>query len=153
MPDVVNRLMEAVNAHDMEACVRCYSLAAAMVGPEMQAEGREQIASYHAHVWDGIPDLSITVWDRITERDRVAIEGTFNGTHTGPFLIAGGQVIEPSGRRVSIHLCWVFTIENDLITTHRLYFDQLELYTQLGAGLPVRAENFVHVMRPGSIRE
>ncbi|MEZ0076504.1 hypothetical protein [Planotetraspora sp. GP83] len=46
------------------------------------------------------------------------------------------QAIEPSGRRLSIHLCWVFTMENDLITAHRLYFDQLELYTQLGVGLP-----------------
>jgi predicted ester cyclase len=132
MPDVVDRVMQAVNSHDLEACVRCYGLTATMVGPEMQAEGREQIASYHAHVWEGIPDLRIAVWERIAAGERVAVEGVFNGTHTGPFLIAGGEVIEPSSRRVSIRLCWVFTTEHDLIVSHRLYFDQLELYTQLG---------------------
>ncbi|TDD32035.1 hypothetical protein E1286_44135 [Nonomuraea terrae] len=136
MSDVVDRLIAAVNAHDMEACLRCYSVAATMVGPEMQAEGRAQITSYHAHVWDGIPDVSITVWDRISNGDRVAVETTFNGTHTGPFLIAGGRVIEPSGRRVSFRGCWIFTVEDNLIITHRLYFDQLELYTQLGVAPP-----------------
>lgn len=139
MPDVVDRLVAALNAHDMQACLRCYSDAATMVGPEMQADGHEQIASYHAHVWDAVPDVSMTVWDRISQGDRAAVETTFHGTHTGPFLIAGGQVVEPSGRRVSFHACWVFTIENDLIIAHRLYFDQLELYTQLGVAFPSTA--------------
>ncbi|GAA0402317.1 hypothetical protein GCM10009530_62810 [Microbispora corallina] len=133
MLDVVDRLIETVNAHDLDACVRCYSPDASMVGPEMQAEGRDQIECYHAHVWVGIPDLSITVWDRIAKGDRVAVEGMLNGTHTGPFLVAGGRILQPSGRLVSVSLCWVFTVENDLVTAHRLYFDQLELYTQLGA--------------------
>ncbi|ETK32896.1 ester cyclase [Microbispora sp. ATCC PTA-5024] len=133
MLDVVDRLIETVNAHDLNACVRCYSPDATMVGPEMQAEGRDQIECYHAHVWTGLPDLLITVWDRIVTGDRVALEGMFNGTHTGSFLVAGGRILEPSGRPVSVSLCWVFTVENGLITAHRLYFDQLELYTQLGA--------------------
>ncbi|MFI7618168.1 ester cyclase [Nonomuraea terrae] len=136
MADVVDRLIEAVNAHDMEACLRCYSLDATMVGPELQAEGWAEIESYHAHVWEGVPDTCMTVWDRVAGDGRVAIEATFNGTHTGPFLIAGGRLLEPSGRKVNVHECWMFTVEHDLITALRLYFDQLELYMQLGASIP-----------------
>ncbi|MEW9533991.1 ester cyclase [Microbispora sp. NPDC049125] len=136
MLDVVDRVLESVNSHDLEACIRCYSRTAAMVGPEMQAEGHDQIASYHAHVWEAIPDIHMVVRERITEGDRVMVEGILNGTHTRPFLIAGGEFVEPSNRRVSIRVCWVFTTEDGVIASHRLYFDQLELYTQLGVPLP-----------------
>ncbi|MBP2703975.1 ester cyclase [Microbispora sp. RL4-1S] len=138
MPDVVYRLINAINAHDLESCLGCYHTDALMVGPELQAEGLEQIAAYHAHVWEGLPDIRVNFWERISSGDRVMIEGCSCATHTGPFLIAGGEVVAPTGRAVNFRECWVFTLEHDLIVSHRLYHDQMELYSQLGVGLTIK---------------
>ncbi|WP_181448941.1 ester cyclase [Nonomuraea aridisoli] len=132
MPDVVDRLLDAVNAHDMEAVARCYSAQAVMIGPELQADGPEEIRSYHDHVWEGFPDIRMTVWERLEQNDTVVLEGAFTGTHEGRFLISEGRLLEPTGNVVNFRFCWLFTKENDLISAHRAYHDQAEIYHQLG---------------------
>lgn len=138
MPDVVDRLIGALNAHDLDAVMRCYAGDAVVVGPEMEAENLDEIASYHLHVWQGFPDHHLTVWEKIVCRDAIAVETLATGTHTGPYLVAGGDVLEATGRSISVRCSWIFTVESDFILTQRLYFDQLELYSRLGAQLPLK---------------
>ena len=47
-------------------------------------------------------------------------------------MAPNGQVIPATGRSLSVPYADVFEVEGDRITSDRLYFDQVELLTQLG---------------------
>ncbi|GAA1281429.1 hypothetical protein Psi02_37210 [Planotetraspora silvatica] len=136
MPDVIDRLISAVNAHDQGALMECYVPGAVAVWPEMQAEGWDEIIAFQGHIVEGFPDMRVTVWDKMVCDDNVVVEGTVTGTHTGPFLLAEGEVLQATGRSVSVRCCWVFTVEHDLVVSQRGYYDQLECYSHLGLRLP-----------------
>ncbi|MFB4276850.1 MULTISPECIES: ester cyclase [unclassified Nonomuraea] len=134
---VVHRLLDAANAHDLDAVLRCYAPGAVVVGPEMEAAGPEEIGSYYTQMWDGFPDLRFTQWETITVRDTIATELTAAGTHTGPYLVAGGDVLAPTGRHVSVRVCWFWHLRDGLVSSQRFYYDQLEIYAQLGLRTPL----------------
>ena len=47
---------------------------------------------------------------------------------TGP----NGETIPATGRRVRLRECDVATVENGVVTSHRIYFDMQDWLTQLG---------------------
>lgn len=136
MPDISDRLVGAVNAHDVDALLRCYNPRAVILAPEVQAETPEQIASYFSHVWEGFPDVRLTILEKTATESFVVIEALSTGTHRGPYLVAGGETLAPTGRHVSVRTCWVCTLEEGVILSQRLYYDQLEVYIQLGMRSP-----------------
>ncbi|WP_169984598.1 ester cyclase [Microbispora sp. H10836] len=138
MYDVVDRTLDAWNAHDLDALSRCYGPDAVVVGPEMEAEGREEIGSFILQIWEGFPDLHFTLWETIFAGDAVALELMSTGTHTGPYLVAGGDVLAPTGRSISVRASWFWHLEDHLILSHRFYYDQLQIYSQLGLRFPLR---------------
>ncbi|MGI5155717.1 ester cyclase [Microbispora sp. CA-102843] len=137
MYDVVGRMLDALNAHDLHAVLRCYAPDAVVVGPEMEAGEPGEIGSYMLQMWEGFPDLHFTVWETITCADVVATESTAVGTHTGPYLVAGGDILAPTGRRINIRVSWFWHLKDDLIQSQRFYYDQLQIYSQLGLRLPL----------------
>ncbi|GLW99097.1 ester cyclase [Microtetraspora sp. NBRC 16547] len=136
MSDVVDRLISSLNAHDLDEVMRCYRADAAMVGPVMEAGSPEEIGSYFLHVWQGFPDFGLTVWEKITCGEVVAAELLISGRQTGPYLMIGGEILAPTGRSVSLRCCCFWNVEDDLIASQRIYYDQLEIYAQLGFRLP-----------------
>ncbi|MGJ6967624.1 ester cyclase [Streptosporangium sp. G11] len=134
--DLKHRLGEAINAHDLRGVLDCYDPDAVYVTPSGVAEGREQIASLYEQLFNGFPDLHLTPWFELGDHDNPAVtEWTMTGTHSGPFLLPDGREIEGTGRRIAIRSTCSTFVENGKIKTHREYFDQLELYNQLGYGL------------------
>ncbi|GIH46666.1 SnoaL-like polyketide cyclase [Microbispora rosea] len=79
--------------------------------------------------------MRMTVWHTVLCTDPAVTEWLLTGTHTGPFLLPGGQVLERTGRHVAVRGTSTCSVGNDKIISHRMYFDQLELYTQLGGRL------------------
>ncbi|ETK34029.1 ester cyclase [Microbispora sp. ATCC PTA-5024] len=137
MPDVVDRLVDAMNAHDLDAVMRCYRPDAVLVGPEMESADPEEIASYFLQMWQGFPDLHVTLWEKLADGDSVAVELLATGTNTGPYLVVGGDVLEATGRIVHTRCSWFFTVADGLVASHRAYYDQLQIYAQLGLRLPL----------------
>jgi predicted ester cyclase len=66
----------------------------------------------------------------LEEGNRVAIEGTWSGTHVRPFITPQGEV-PPSGTRITMGWCGFFTRRDDGIEGH-VYFDQMDLAEKLG---------------------
>ncbi|MFI6925281.1 hypothetical protein ACIBIZ_35435 [Nonomuraea spiralis] len=87
--DVVRRLLDAANAHDLDAVLRC------------------------------------------------STELTATGTHTGPYLTVGGELLAPPGGHISVRGCWFSHLRDDLVAGQHLYYDQLEIYAPLGLRLPL----------------
>jgi uncharacterized protein (TIGR02246 family) len=137
--DLIHRLRDAVNAHDLPAVLDCYSPDAVYVAPSGVAEGLDQIAWMYEQFFRGFPDLQHTTWFELTECDDPAVtEWTCTGTHTGPFLLPDGHEIEGTGRRIYVRATCAAHVEQGKITSHREYYDQLELYSQLGFELTER---------------
>ncbi|MBP2702533.1 ester cyclase [Microbispora sp. RL4-1S] len=134
--DLKHRLCDAINAHDMQGVLDCYSPDAVYVTPSGVAEGRDQIAWLYEQIFTAFADFHAFAWFELADCDNPAVtEWTYTGTHTGPFLLPDGKEIEPTGRHIAIRATCTSHVEGGKITTHREYFDQLELYSQLGYGL------------------
>ncbi len=134
--DLKHRLCDAINAHDLQGVLDCYAPDAVYVAPSGVMEGHEQIAWLYEQLFVGFPDLHLAAWFEIDEHDNPAVtEWTVTGTHSGPYLLPDGREIEGTGRRITVRSTCSTFVENDKIKTHREYYDQLELYSQLGYGL------------------
>jgi predicted ester cyclase len=85
--------------------------------------------------WEGwqsaFPDNHLTIRAIFGAGDQVAVEATFEGTHTGTLHAPDGSQIPPTGEHVSAPYVEIFTVRNDKIATDHLYFDQVDLLTQL----------------------
>jgi predicted ester cyclase len=128
-------LYDSINRHDVHDVLRRFRPQAVLVGPAGVAEGHEEIAWHYEQLFTAFADLAFTTWRTVDSGDPPMTEWTMTGTHTGPFLMPDGHTLEPTGRRVTIRGCAAYTLEDGLIVTHRVYYDQLELYAQLGCAL------------------
>jgi uncharacterized protein (TIGR02246 family) len=133
--EVTDGLIAAFNAHDSETAAGFFGPRASYVCPGGVAEGREEIASYFALYFEGFPDIKVTPHDRAICGDLVMIEWIATSTHTGPFLLPTGGIAQATGRRIAVRGCDIRTIDDGLIASQRVYYDQLEMLTQLGVPL------------------
>jgi steroid delta-isomerase-like uncharacterized protein len=129
--EITNEFYDAFADHDLRRLLDLYSPDAVMVMPAGMVEGREQIASCYEDFLRAFPDGSMTPWCTLHCSDPVVTEWTLTGTHMGLLMVDGSKV-EGTGRRIAVRGCSAAQIENGKIVTHRYYFDQLELYSQLG---------------------
>ncbi|MBX6385230.1 MAG: ester cyclase [Microbispora sp.] len=135
MPDgrqLADRVLSAVNAHDLERLAECYERNAVLTTPWGVRRGREQIIRSWEILFRGVPDMTITVWNTVAGPEPCFSEWTITGTQTGVFPLPDGGVAGPSGRRIAVRGFDACRTENDLVVAHRAYFDLLELYSQLG---------------------
>jgi ketosteroid isomerase-like protein len=134
--DLKHRMGEAINAHDLQGVLDCYSPDAVYVAPAGIAEGHQQIGWLYEQLFRGFPDLHLTPWFELCDWENPAVtEWTMTGTHTGPFALPDGRELEGTGHRITVRTTCSTFVENGKIKTHREYYDQLELYGQLGFGL------------------
>jgi ketosteroid isomerase-like protein len=67
------------------------------------------------------------------ETGEVAIdEGFVVGTNSGPLHLPTGETLPATGKQLRIRSCDVVKVEGGEITSHHLYFDQVEFLAQLG---------------------
>ena len=95
-----------------------------MEGPE---ETIEVLAAWKL----GFPDAKGTITNVIPSGDHVALEITWEGTHSGPLETPLGT-LPASGRRALLPAVQVTRIQDDKIQESRHSFDLLSLLNQLG---------------------
>lgn len=78
-----------------------------------------------------MPDGRHTVTGVVQDGDRLAIEGTWTGTHTGPLQTPAGEV-PPTGRTVTMPFCAVGTQRDGRLSQITVHLDQLGMLAQLG---------------------
>jgi ketosteroid isomerase-like protein len=115
-PDVVNRLVAAVKAHDLDALAGCF--AADYVNhtpahPLRGFRGRGQVRRNWAAIFAGVPDIAARVTANAAAGERVFTEWEMSGTRRDgtPHAMAG--VI-------------IFSIRGDQIVSARFYLEPVE---------------------------
>ena len=130
---VIDRGLAAWRARDLDGYAACYSDDAVITAPGgMEAHGPDGAKMFMEGWCAAFPDNEITIVNEYVAGSIVTQEGIFSGTHAGDLHTADGQTIPPTGRHVKARYVDVFEVADDAITSDRLYFDRLELLTQLG---------------------
>jgi len=92
------------NAHDVERTLAVLSDDVVWhdVGMLEPMQGKAAARQYIQGWFTAMPDLKLTVKNRIATEDQIASEVEFSGTHTGPLQMAPGTPpIPPTGKTVN----------------------------------------------------
>jgi steroid delta-isomerase-like uncharacterized protein len=130
--EVGQRFIDAFNAHDEERIRELNAENAVFEAPgDVKVEGRDGATEYAMAWLRAFPDARITVHNELAAGDWVVQEFTFSGTHEGTLMSPAGAIPATqktlNGRGVQI-----FRVEGETVADTRLYFDQVQVMTQLG---------------------
>ena len=62
----------------------------------------------------------------------VVEQARYVGTHTGPLQSPDGAEVPPTGKQFDFPFVGIFRVQGGKIRSIRIYYDQIELFTQLG---------------------
>jgi steroid delta-isomerase-like uncharacterized protein len=129
---VAQEALEAFNAHDEQRIRATYADDGTFEAPgDVKLEGGDAATAY-AMVWlNAFPDARLDLHNEIVGGDWVVQEFTFRGTHTATLASPAGDV-PATGRRVEGRGVQVIRVENGKVAEEHLYYDQVEVLTQLG---------------------
>ncbi len=116
MNEVVERLVAAVNAHDLDGLVACFSenyVNETPVHPLRGFTGNAQVRTNWSQIFGGVRDIKAQVLRTSEDGDLVWTEWDMSGTRAdgGPFAMRGVVI---------------FGVSEDLITSARFYLEPVE---------------------------
>jgi ketosteroid isomerase-like protein len=77
-------------------------------------------------------DIELEVAPLDVSGDYACAEWSVTMTHTGPLVLAGGEVVEPTGTRITLNGATVAEFRGDRICSLRQYWDELAVFEQIG---------------------
>jgi ketosteroid isomerase-like protein len=77
-------------------------------------------------------DIELAVAPLDVSGDYACAEWSVTMTHTGPLVLAGGEVVEPTGIRITLNGATVAEFRGDRICSLRQYWDELAVFEQIG---------------------
>ena len=112
----VERLLESVNAHDLEAMVGCFAqdyVNVTPAHPQRGFGGSQQVRRNWSQLFAGVPDLRAEVLGTAVDGDRVWTEWDISGTRRdgAPFAMRGVVI---------------FGVSNGVIASARFYLEPVE---------------------------
>ena len=129
----MDRVTDAIVRGDWEGVAACYADDAVAVTPDLgEIKGGENIADYVRTFGAAMPDLR---WESVYSyeaEDAAYDEGFVCGTFTEPLVLPDGSTIPPTGKALRLRECDAVTVAGGRITSHRFYYDQLDMFEQLG---------------------
>jgi steroid delta-isomerase-like uncharacterized protein len=138
---ILERNITAVNGRDLDGYLANQQPDVEFVLPGgVTIRGREQVGQYTEAMWTAFPDAILTFGRQFLGDEGAATEVVLSGTHTGPMATPNGP-LPATGKRVTVHSVSILRFEDGRIASEHVYFDQLELLTQLGlAPAPTRGD-------------
>ena len=100
-------------------------------GPKREVHGQDGLRQFMEGVTTAYPDFEISMGKLLADDTVAMYEARLTGTHDG--MLFG---LPPTGRRVDIHLVSKLTLEDGVVSEHRVYFDMQEVLEQLGLTFP-----------------
>ena len=129
--DILDRNITALNNRDIDGYLANQQPDVEIVIPGgTTLRGRDQLREYTEAMWNAFPDGTLAFGAQALGEDAAATEVTFAGTHTGPMVTPDGT-LPATGRSVTLRSASILLFKDGLVATEHIYFDQLEMLTQL----------------------
>jgi ketosteroid isomerase-like protein len=129
---LVERHYQNVSAADFDAEEALFSPDVETTDPGAGTlRGIQAFKGYEAAFQRAFPDGKLVLKSAIESGNKVAVEGAYTGTHTGPLTGPRGE-IPPTQRPLNLDFSDLFETDGERITRHRIYYDQVQLMSQLG---------------------
>jgi steroid delta-isomerase-like uncharacterized protein len=129
---VAAAFIEAFNAHDEVRLRELNAEHAVFEGPgEVRLEGRDAVTEYTMSWLNAFGDARLNMRDELLAGDAVVQEFIFEGTHTAPMQTPAGEV-PATNRTLRGRGLQILRIEDGAIVDTRLFYDQVDVLTQLG---------------------
>jgi steroid delta-isomerase-like uncharacterized protein len=129
---VAAEALEAFNAHDADGMRATYADEIVFEAPgDVRTEGVDETVGYAMAWLNAFPDAKLTVHDEIYDGEWGVQRFTFNGTHQDTLSGPGGD-IPATNRSLSGRGLQMFRVSGGKIVEEHLYFDQVQVLTQLG---------------------
>lgn len=131
--DVISKVIENWNKHDLAALVALYAPDVVAWNPTRgEFKGREALERVLETAHKAFPDDQTLVRNAVIQSDRVAIEGTYTRTFAGVLELAG-RTIQPTNKNYRLPFATFLRVDKDgLISEWRDYWDALSFLRQLG---------------------
>jgi steroid delta-isomerase-like uncharacterized protein len=125
--DLLNRLLAAQNAHDVEGALACFAHPRyELIGNSRVYEGADDVREYYEMTRHYFPDLHFEVVDVYHAADATVAELWMSGTHLG-----SGPDFEAGGKRFRCRTAVIFTFSDEKLTCARVYYDTGTIARQL----------------------
>ncbi|MBL7499611.1 nuclear transport factor 2 family protein [Frankia sp. CNm7] len=135
--DTVRRVLAAFDAGDEAALRELLDDDLVLEAPGgVVARGRDAAAGYVAGFVAAFGELAAETHVLAEQDDMVVEEYTLTITHTGPYVTAHGERVEPTGARVSLRVAEVYRVRAGRLVENRVYFDEPVLLDRLRASRP-----------------
>lgn len=132
LEDVAARWLSAFNAHDEEGMRALTAPGARMTAPpDVVLEGEPAVTGYAMAWLNAFPDAVITVHHQTVGGSTVVQEFTFEGTHRASLFSPSGE-IPATNQPLLGRGAQAVDVDGGQIVEVRLYFDQVQVLTQLG---------------------
>jgi steroid delta-isomerase-like uncharacterized protein len=130
---IARSLYDAWNRRDFDEMVAAAApdCKIVMIGSGDTYEGPEGTRRYGTMWADAFPDGKITVENVVAQEDRVVVEFSGTGTHTGTLVTSMGS-IPATGRSMTIGMCDVLWFRDGKVTSQHSYLDTGAMMAQLG---------------------
>lgn len=121
--EVIERLLAAINRHDLDAFVACFAAdyrSEQPLHPDRAFQGSDQVRRNWAAVFAGMPDVHWELLDAAVAGERIWIEVRASGTRAA------------DGERVELGGVLIAEVREASIAASRIYFEEIE---RAGAGI------------------
>ena len=129
--EICERFIERLDRRDYEAAGELLHDDCELVHPAASVRGRAETMGFFEASFRAFPDSRHRLQSFIEGPTGLAVEGTWNGSHTEVMSTPMGDV-PASGRSAAVPFVAIVRVANDKIASLHLYADQLSLMTQLG---------------------
>jgi ketosteroid isomerase-like protein len=140
--EVAGRVIDAVNAHDLDELRGLYARNARTRRPGWPDDGGPDylLASYGMD-FACVPDIRFDPVLTLAEGSHVASELRITGTNTGPTVLgdfgrallgADVEAVPPTGRSIDLPAVFVHEVRDGLVVAERQYWGLLEFLVQIG---------------------
>jgi hypothetical protein len=100
--------------------------------PAMSTSSLGELMSEYDRRDDAFSDVQLETSPLEAGGDYACVEWSVSMIHSGPFPVAGGKVVEPTGMQVTLYGITVAEFRGDRICSLRQYWDELSVFDQLG---------------------
>ena len=130
--NVANDFVAAFNAHDEAKIQELTADNAIMEAPgDIRLDGGEASSAYAISWMRAFPDSKLNIHNTVATGDWVVQEFSFEGTHTDTLPSPAGD-IPATNRSLVGRAVQLVRVEGDKVAETKLYFDQVQVLTQLG---------------------